>query len=165
MQNSDSRINYRGHNNYDTAAASNEATIPEPYGESLTVQDHAADADINILMKRYGITGKMPDNPDELAQAMWGDFTNNPITDFRSAIEAVQRANEGFMLFPAEIRARFDNDPHKFITWVNDPANAEEGRKFGLVKPLPAPPTIGHETQAVIDAIKAGQQSATGAQN
>lgn len=97
----------------------------------------------------------MPDNPDQVVRAMWGmDFTNNPITDYRTAVEAVTAAHEGFMLFPAEIRARYDNDPHKFIDWVNNPANAEEARKFGLVKPKEPEWQPSRDTQAIIDAVK-----------
>jgi phage internal scaffolding protein len=114
----------------------------------------AEDADINVLMRRYGITGKMPENPEEITAAMYGDFTTTGITDYRSAVEAVAKAHEGFMLFPAEIRARYDNDPQQFVEWVNNPQNADEARKFGLVKPKPAAWEPSPDTKAIITAVE-----------
>lgn len=147
-------IQYRGVNTYDTDAASDETAI-DTVGESMTIQAHTADADINQLMKRFGVTAKMPEDPEAMARAMWGfDATATPITDFRSALEAVNRANEGFMQFPAELRARFDNDPGKFIAYTQDPKNLEELRKFGLATPAPAAPELSHDTKAIIDALK-----------
>src|SRR5215469_997100 len=100
------KIKYLAYNGYDLKAVSDAAVDPNPPGESLTVQAHAEEADINVLMRHYGITGKLPENP---RPPMWGDFTE--ITDYRSAFEAVRAAHEGFMEFPAELRAQFDNDP------------------------------------------------------
>ena len=142
------KIVYRGHNGYDTKTASDDAVVQEPYGESLTIQAHAEDADINVLMKRYGITGHMPENP---RIPTYGDFSN--ITDYRSALHAVQAAHEGFMEIPAELRARFDNDPQKFLEYAANPANNDDLIKHGLKK---APETWAptRDTQAIINALK-----------
>lgn len=146
----------RAPGNYDTDAASDEATLPpDQYGESLTIQAHAEDADINVLMRRYGVTGKMPENAQHLVP-MYGDFTE--VTDYRSAVEAVNRAHDAFMLFPAELRARFDNDPQRLMEFAADPKNVEEMRKFGLANPAPQPPPLSRDTEALIEAVKGAQQ-------
>ncbi len=150
--NSYPRIKYRGDNNYDTKAASDEATIPaDQYGESMTVQSQAEDADINVLMKRYGLTGKMPDDIGERIPT-YGDFSG--VMDYRSAVEAVNRAQMAFMEIPAELRARWDNDPQKFLEYSSNPENLAEMRKFGLAKPEPQAWKPSPDTQAIIDAVK-----------
>lgn len=117
---------FRSPYNYDTKLVSDETSIPT-VGPSLTVQSQSEDADINVLMKRYGITGKFPENP---RVPQYGDFTG--ISDFRSALEAVANANESFMQYPADFRARFDNDPQNFLMFATDPANVPEMKKLGL---------------------------------
>lgn len=124
---------FRSPYNYDRVAASNAATIEAQDGyenlPSLTVQSHAEDVDINVLMQRFGVTGHLPENP---RPPTFGDFTG--IGDFQSALHAVMDAEARFMEFPAEIRARFENDPQKMLLFVSDPANVEECYKIGLAK-------------------------------
>lgn len=84
-------------------------------GDSMTVQSQAEDADINNIMRKYGLTGRLPENP---RVPTYGDFEG--ITDYRSAIEAVRRADEAFMEIPAEKRALFDNDPQKLLEFASD---------------------------------------------
>lgn len=121
---------FRSPYNYDTAAASQEAAeLVGDYGPSLTVAEHAIDADINVIMKRFGVTGKMPEN---VRLPQYGDFTQ--VGDYRSALEAVRSAQEAFMEIPADIRARFDNDPQNLLTFAADPANVPKLVELGLGK-------------------------------
>lgn len=130
-------IKYRAHNGYDTEAASNETAIdPTTWGPSLTIQSMTEDADINVMMKRYGVTGKFPENT-RIPQ--YGDYSG--ITDFRTALEAIANAQEDFMRYPADFRARFDNDPQRFLEFTADPANRPEMAKLGLLKPRETPAT------------------------
>jgi hypothetical protein len=105
--------------NYDLEQASDEAAFV-PSGESMTVQSMSEDADLNVLMKRYGITGKFPENP-RIPQ--YGDFTH--VTDFRGAIEAARDAMDKFMEFPAELRQRFDNNPQFMLDYMQAGGSAE----------------------------------------
>lgn len=114
--------------NYDVKEASDSSSLAT-VGESLTVQSQSEDADINVLMKRYGITGKFPDNA---RLPTYGDFSE--ITDFRTALESVQNAHNEFMKYPAEFRARFDNDPQNFLLFATNPANIHELKKLGLLR-------------------------------
>lgn len=99
-------------------------------GPSLTVQSQAEDADLNVIVKRFGLTGQMP---QDVRVPMYGDFSE--ISDFRSAWEAVRAAEEEFMKVPAEVRARFGNDPQKFLEFCADEVNIPEMRKLGLHLP------------------------------
>lgn len=119
--------------NHDTEAESNKHTVKD-FGESLTVQSMADDADINVLMHRYGITGKMPENP---RVPTYVDFED--VFDFRTANEAVMKANDMFMEYPATLRARFDNDPQRFLAFCSDENNKDEMRNLGLLKPQEPP--------------------------
>lgn len=129
--------------NYDVAEVSKETAFDntEP---SLTVQSERDDADINVLVERFGLVGRMPENPKV---PMYGDFTG--ATDYRSALEAVREADANFMELPPSVRERFANDPQQLLEFCADNNNYEEARKLGLLKadipepvpsPTPAPP-------------------------
>lgn len=134
------KIFFRAPYNYDTKKASDDAAaeyVPEP---SMTVQAMAEDADLNVIMHRYGITGKMPENQ---RIPTYQDF--DEIVDFRSAHEAVLRARDAFMEYPAELRAKFQNDPQRFMDYCADPKNLPEMRVWGLAVPekrVETPPVV-----------------------
>ena len=104
---------------------------------SLTEQHFAKDADINEIMRRYGVTdGAIP--PAVLDPKHFGDFSDVP--DFRQSLDAVRNAQEHFAALPASLRQRFGNDPVELWKFVTDPANLEESIKLGLLKRVAAPP-------------------------
>lgn len=97
--------------------------------KGLTKQADAKDADINYIMKRFERTGQLPDMI--VRDGRYGDFSEVP--DYQEALHIVQRANEQFENLDANIRNRFDNDPAKFLGFVNDPKNEDELAKMGLL--------------------------------
>jgi len=103
---------------------------------SLTVQSGKADADINTLVKRFGLDGPFPQN---IRMPMAEGFYD--ITDFRSAQAVIRESTESFSLLPADVRARFQNDPAVFVDFATDVdgdgklVNLEEMRKMGLAIP------------------------------
>lgn len=116
---------------YDVDAASDEAGLDcsaavEP---SRTQQHFAEEVDINTIVRRFGLTGELPTNSPML---LHGDFTN--VMDFRSAMDLVVAAREAFMEQPAEVRARFRNDPQEFLDFTSEPKNLDEAIKLGLVR-------------------------------
>lgn len=117
--------------NYDVNKASDESGLLCE-DESLTVQAEAEDADINTIVKRFGLTGMMPQN---VRMPMSGDFAE--ATDYHTSLNRLIAADQAFMEFPAHIRARFDHDPAKMIEFCENPANLEEARKLGLAVPAP----------------------------
>lgn len=112
--------------NYDTALAGDEASVKD-FGPSLTIQSQAEDADINVVMKRFGITGKMP---DDVRPVFYGDF--DQVVDYRSAHDALIAADRNFNQLPAEVRSRFGNDPQQFLEFCSNEANWSEMKKMGL---------------------------------
>lgn len=100
---------------------------------SLTQQQFAEDADINVMMQRFGVTGQMPSS---IRMPTFGDFTG--VGDYRAAMDLVVRAQSEFMTLPPDMRARFGNDPHQLIAFLEDPKNVDEARQLGLVNAAPA---------------------------
>lgn len=113
-----------------------EKTAISNHEPSKTIQSFREDTDINVLMKRFGVTdGAIP--PAVLDPRFYGDFSD--VVDFRGALDATREAEERFRALPASIRNRFGNDPLQLWQFVNDEANAEESIKLGLLKRQPAP--------------------------
>lgn len=113
-------MKFRGHYDYDVEEASNASAIgpgPEP---GLTVQSMADDADINVIMKRFGLLGQMPE-VGTVKVPQYGDYEH--ITDYQSALHAIRDAEENFMLMPAEVRSKFQNNPQVFLDFASNPAN------------------------------------------
>ena len=131
------KVFYRSPHNYDLDEASDEASVKD-FGPSLTVQSMAEDIDINVIMKRFGVTGKMPEG---LSALSYGDFTD--VVDFRSAQDAVIAARHSFESMPADVRSRFANDPQRFLEFCETPGNQEELYRLGLaIKPKAETPAI-----------------------
>lgn len=104
--------------------------------ESLTVQDHAEDADINTLVKRFGITGEIPVLDRVPIQE---DFVK--AVDYHTALNAMIEADRAFMELPADLRKRFDHDAGKFVAFCSDEKNRDEMINLGLIeKPVPVAP-------------------------
>lgn len=123
----------RAYDAYDADAVSNETGLACK-DESKAIQSQKDEADINTIVRNFGITGKLPEN---VRAPVYGDF--DFVGDYRSAIEAVRAAEASFMAMPAEVRARFENDPGKFVDFCSDSANLEEMRKLGLAVAAAAP--------------------------
>jgi hypothetical protein len=119
--------------NYDRRAASEESALKiPPSEEDMAQQQFKEECDINTIMRRFGVTGVLPNGP----VGNYGDFTD--IDDFTSAMNAVRQASEAFMDLPVALRRRFGHDPQEFINFIENDNNREEAQRLGLV-PTPAP--------------------------
>jgi len=114
--------------NYDPDLVSLENGLACDPEESVVQQQFAEECDINTIVRRFGLTGELPNG---VAMPMVGDFT--AVTDFQSAMNVVRQAEEAFMTLPGEVRARFVNDPQRVLQFLEDPANRDEAVKLGLV--------------------------------
>ena len=95
---------------------------------SLAQQQFKDDADINVLLERFKITGVMPQS---VVLPSYGDFSG--ISDYRSAQEAILKARNAFMDLPAAVRAEFHNDPQELLEFVSDPKNRDKAVALGLM--------------------------------
>lgn len=120
-------IFYRSANNYDMDAVSRENGLAFE-GPGRTKQEFKDETDINVILRRFSITGQLPDN---VRMPTYADFTD--VFDFQTAVNAIAEARESFETMPAHVRARFSNDPGAFVAFCSNPANLDEARKLGLV--------------------------------
>lgn len=120
---------------------------------SLTQQQFKEECDINEIVRRFGLTGQLP---EVVRIPQSGDFTG--ITDFKSAMDAVIAAEAKFMELPAAIRQRFGHDPQRLIDFMEDDKNLEEARKLGLVNP---PPEKTRDAVTAIDELAAALRGAS----
>lgn len=103
-------------------------------------QEFAEEADINRIMSRYTETGMVP----EAITGTYGDFSES--VDFHQAQNILARADAQFSSLPADVRARFENDPAKFLDFVHDEKNLEELQELGL---------LSQEGNAKVEAARA----------
>lgn len=115
--------------------ALSDATAVRCKDKSRTQQEFAEEADINVLVERFGIRHV----PEGVRVPMYGDFT--VVRDYRTALESLKLAEDSFMQMSAKVRARFENDPQKFLDFCADAGNKDEMRAMGLlVAPVPEAP-------------------------
>ena len=112
--------------NYDTDKISN-ATGTDTGPESKTQQQFKDEVDINTIVERFGVTGEMP---PAINFPQTQEFEET--FDFQTAMNVIRKAEEEFMQLPAKARARFQNDPQQFMTFMNDEENIAEAIKLGL---------------------------------
>lgn len=104
-------------------------------GESLTKQSEAPACDINRIMAKYeksGIITHLNENP-----GFFADVSSMP--DYMGALAIVDKASAVFAALPAELRARFENNPALYLEFATNPANREEMITLGMINPPPPP--------------------------
>lgn len=136
--------------NYDRDLASLESGLKCEDG-SRTQQSFAEEVDINTIVRRFGLTGELP---QDVAAPTYGDFVG--VYDFHTAMNAVAKAHEAFDAMPAQVRSRFNNDAGAFVDFCSDEANREEAVKLGLVVP---PEPVLQEARADAEALKSGAEA------
>lgn len=124
----------RSANNYDMSLAT-QSYATRNVDPSLTKQSDHDDSDINVIVRRFGLTGALPSVP---VPPSYQEFDS--VFDFQSAANLVRAATESFNALDAEVRTRFGNDPHRFVDFCQDEKNLPEMRKMGLA--IPEPPAI-----------------------
>jgi phage internal scaffolding protein len=113
--------------NYDKDAASNESGL-HCEDASLAQQHYKEECDINTILEKFNITGLLPEQP---LSPRYGDFSG--ISDYHTALNRVIAAQDEFEALPAQIRARFDNDPAQLIEFLENSENRPEAEELGLV--------------------------------
>lgn len=114
--------------NYDKDAASNESGL-HCEDASLAQQHYKEECDINTILQKFNITGILPEQP---LTARYGDFSG--IGDYHTAMNRVIAVQDEFEALPAQIRARFNNDPAQLIEFLENSDNRPEAEELGLVE-------------------------------
>jgi len=104
---------------------------------SLARQEFAEECDINTIMERYDsgetITHVARSSP------LYLDYTAVP-DNLMDAMNFMEGARMEFMRLPAKVRKEFDNDPARFVSFAEDPANLDQMRAWDLAPKPPEPP-------------------------
>jgi phage internal scaffolding protein len=114
--------------------------------ESMTQQSFKQECDINYILRKARKTGLI-----EHVNTYQGDYSDvSNVPTYQEAIQVLQDADHAFSTLPSDIRKRFSNNPQEFLDFVHDPANLDEMKDMGLMKPSaavvePAPQPV--ETQ------------------
>jgi len=124
--------------NHDTDAESDRYALT-CLDETRTQQHQKDEADINEIVRRFGVTGHLPliEMPPLL-----GEFEDT--FDFLSAMNTLAAAKHSFAQLAPEIRASFNNDPHAFVAYCDAAVEAgdlDQLRKWNLAVPEPQPET------------------------
>jgi phage internal scaffolding protein len=106
-------------------------------GEEVRVeQSHKEEVDINNIVRKHG--ADYIQKVAKLSEWRYDDVTGN---DFQESMNALIKARDTFADVPSSIRKQFDNDPAKFLDFVQNPDNAAAMVEMGLaVKQEPEPP-------------------------
>jgi len=131
--------------NYDRDAATNESGL-HCEDASLAQQHFKEECDINTILQKFNITGLLPEQP---LSPRYGDFTG--IGDYHTALNRVIAAQHEFEALPAQIRARFDNDPSNLIEFLENSDNRSEAEELGLIEKAAA---------EVVEAVKTTPEKA-----
>lgn len=102
---------------------------------SLTVQSDAKSADINYIVKQFGLTLELPYGR---SVPVYADYSDAP-TDFHAAKNFILDSDAAFLRLPANVRSRFDNDPGQFLDFMGDVANHAEAVALGVIVPPTSP--------------------------
>lgn len=127
-------------------------------GPSLAKQSFRDECDINTIMAKYQKTGLI----DHVNQFR-GDYADLPSSmDYHEALSRQIEAKEAFESLPSGIRTKFDNDPGKFLAFVEDDNNEDELVEMGLAHAPPktlaegpgATPEVPEEPPATLPATE-----------
>jgi len=94
----------------------------------LTEQHHRDTVNIHSILKRFEITGIM-DHVNQY-EGQYVEMLDPP--DYHEAQNKIAMIDDMFMTLPASLRREFENDPGKFVEYMNNPDNYEDIIEKGL---------------------------------
>jgi hypothetical protein len=129
------RLPYDEERNLDEAMRVQINTGPD----TIVQKQFAKDADINELVRRFGLLGKLPEPVTD--PRFYGDVEDIP--DLRTALDRIRDAQQRFAALPSRVRARFRNQPAELFAFLEDERNRPEAVQLGLLtaRKEPAPPS------------------------
>ncbi|QXP08257.1 MAG: internal scaffolding protein [Arizlama microvirus] len=106
----------------------------------VTEQGHKDECDVNNIIKKYDQTGLITHVAN--FEASYGDVKS---MDFREAMELQLQIRDKFSELPSNIRKEFDNNPEKYLAFLENPKNDAKAIEMGLRKETPQYTTINAE--------------------
>jgi len=109
---------------------------------SRTEQAHKDEVNIHHILKRFQKTGLVTHTNKH--EGTYNDYVDAP--DFQEAQQIIASANSLFESLPSSLRRKMDNDPQKFVDFMQNEDNRDEMAELGLstahlpdVVPTPTP--------------------------
>lgn len=130
-----------------------EAVIDCSDDEPITEQAHRDSADINKIIAKHGLDIIQKTAMLQSNEYRFDDMEGN---DFQEAMEKVTKAQQSFDQLPHQIRKEFDNNPAKFLDFVQNPENTDKMVKMGLIKAPPEP-----EAQKPVEVVMVNNEPAS----
>lgn len=125
---------------------------------SMTKQEMAQDADINVIMRKWVNHGIIPGTNGR--EATYGDFSSG--LSYQEALDSVISCQNTFDALPALVRKACDNDPAKFLEMVEDPKRVDELKELGLLEEsLPPMVRLMREPAAIEEGPDGESQGGT----
>jgi len=94
----------------------------------LVEESHAERTNIHKIMKRYRATGII-----EHVNQHKGTYADMATSlDYKESLDLILKADSMFSELPADLRARFENNPGKFVDFMQNPENYREIQEIGL---------------------------------
>lgn len=100
-----------------------------------TKQQFKDECDINNIVNKYQRTGAIAH-----ANAHQANYDYATSLSFYEAMNIVTTGETMFNDLPSSLRRRFENDPAKFLDFVQNEDNTDEMIELGLATPLPPEP-------------------------
>lgn len=113
---------------------------------SMTIQECAAETDINNLIARYNSTGSfhsLVESPS--VPASFEDLCDVPT--YHEAMNVLVSVQDNFASLPAAVRDRFQNNPASLLDFLSNPDNRADAIKLGLIS-APVEPS-----QALVEPV------------
>ncbi|AXL14630.1 internal scaffolding protein [Microviridae sp.] len=103
---------------------------------ALTEQHHKDECDIHNIMRKQKKTGVI-----EHVNAYQGTYGEMPTgNEFHENMNIIAKAQTMFETVPSHLRNMFENDPAKFLDFMQDPKNKNKMEELGLdASHLPEP--------------------------
>lgn len=90
--------------------------------QSLAKQSFKDECNINNIMQRFEKDG-LVDHVNKFN----GDYADAlGVEDYHTSLNQVMAAKEAFLTLPSRVRANFDNDPGRFMDFVDNPENIDK---------------------------------------
>lgn len=116
--------------------------VKVPGGKSMTKQEFKKDTDLNVIMRKFQVTGAM-----DHVNMHQGNYGQHSPLDYHQARTVIAEANSMFEDLPSSVRNRFDNEPAKFLDFVQNENNYDEARELGIA--------LAPELQTKVEAERA----------
>lgn len=113
--------------------------------KSMTVQSDAHLADIQEIMKSYGVLGMQ-----QMLSATDAQFMDvSEFTDYADMQNHVREAEATFMRLPSKVREKFGHDVYNWLDAAHEDREAADVQVAPVVVPIVAPPTSVEGDQEV----------------